>query len=581
MIDITLSPTATLLLTPETTSGERELATVLRFFGVQPTRSTVAQVLANDAPDSPKMALLCSAYAFAGLREALEQISQAEDFWRKRIHSVFVYAGHNPACLEALARALTEDPRYCIRQIPQDAEWLITDQWPQFAGAMSGLRMITGRPTAGLHHDGPYSAATEIISTAAAAGFLKLDRQGVSVFLSTARDVIDIDAQLEAPFDIRTTLLAAAPVVMYVKWAFAESCWHTTQSSACLVIDDPLLTPRYGFLHFQSFLELMMRHGFSTSIAFIPWNCRRSTSKVASLFNESQGRYSLCIHGCDHTGGEFGIRDAGTLACKSRLAAERMKVHEQRTGIKHDPVMVFPQGVFSEAAMSVLKRGNFLGVVNSEVISADPSPRRITIADVWDVAVMTYDNFPIFTRRYVSQGLENFAFDVLLGKPCIIVAHHGDLSGQCRQLLNFIDRLNSLQPPLSWRNLGDLIRRTWRQRKLTSGEVEIEMYGRELWLSNPADEMRRFHVRKREADPAAIGQVEADACLVAWVAREDGIRFELELAPGESRLIRIIYCDVPAMASREESWRERAQVMLRRYLSEIRDNYVTRRPFAS
>ena len=37
---------------------------------------------------------------------------------------------------------------------------------------------------------------------------------------------------------------------------------------------------------------------------------------------------------------------------------------------------------------------------------------------------MTYGAFPIFTRRYAFHGVENFAFDLLLGKPCLIVAHH-------------------------------------------------------------------------------------------------------------------------------------------------------------
>jgi hypothetical protein len=46
-----------------------------------------------------------------------------------------------------------------------------------------------------------------------------------------------------------------------------------------LVIDDPLLKPRYGFLKFLPFLRLMQRHDFATSIAFIPWNWRRSATK--------------------------------------------------------------------------------------------------------------------------------------------------------------------------------------------------------------------------------------------------------------------------------------------------------------
>ena len=52
--------------------------------------------------------------------------------------------------------------------------------------------------------------------------------------------------------------------------------------------------------------------------------------------------------------------------------------------------------------MSALKRTDLIASVNNDIISADPRPRAITISDVWDIAVMRYSNFPIFTRRYPS-----------------------------------------------------------------------------------------------------------------------------------------------------------------------------------
>ena len=52
-----------------------------------------------------------------------------------------------------------------------------------------------------------------------------------------------------------------------------ESAGSRRKLAACLVIDDPLLRPRYGLLNFQHLLNLMSASNFSTSIAFIPWNC--------------------------------------------------------------------------------------------------------------------------------------------------------------------------------------------------------------------------------------------------------------------------------------------------------------------
>ncbi|KAF5407805.1 MAG: hypothetical protein Udaeo2_20730 [Candidatus Udaeobacter sp.] len=87
----------------------------------------------------------------------------------------------------------------------------------------------------------------------------------------------------------------------------------------------------------------MKRHKFSTNIAFIPWNWREALLKL-SMFRKP-GAFSLSVHGCDHTRAEFGSAGQQRLYWKARHL-ERMDRHEAITGISHDPVMVFPQGIF-------------------------------------------------------------------------------------------------------------------------------------------------------------------------------------------------------------------------------------------
>ena len=236
------------------------------------------------------------------------------------------------------------------------------------------------------------------------------------------------------------------------------------------VIDDPLLKPTHGFVDFGKLLSLMKQHNFSTNIAFIPWNWRRSAPGVVRLFRENPKCYSLSVHGCDHTRAEFGSSNQQRLYWKAEQAAERMNRHRSMTGIHHDPVMVFPQGIFSEAGMSVLKHTDLIGAVNNDVVSADPCPRAITISDVWDIAVMGY-SFPLFTRRYPWEGIENFAFDALLGKPAIAVIHHDYCSDHGTRLVNFVKQVNALQCAPTWRNLGDVVRRSCRQREDSRGAV--------------------------------------------------------------------------------------------------------------
>jgi hypothetical protein len=282
---------------------------------------------------------------------------------------------------------------------------------------MSGLQTETNSAETALVFDERKCKATKIISSGSATAFARFEFRSFPIFLSTA-DVIDVDKPLSAAvFDVRTHFLSAVPIVLYVKWAFAETCWQPYETCACLVIDDPPLRPRYGFLNFEHLLGLMERVNFCASIAFIPWNWNRSAQGTVRLFKENPKRFSISIHGCDHTGGEYGSHNRDWLAWKSTQALNRMTRHELKTGLPHDRVMVFPQGMFSGAAMGVLKHIGFIGVVNTEVLSVDAPPRPVTIADYWSVAVMNYNDFPIFTRRYPWAGEANFAFDILLGKP--------------------------------------------------------------------------------------------------------------------------------------------------------------------
>src|SRR5262249_29497630 len=146
-------------------------------------------------------------------------------------------------------------------------------------------------------------------------------------------------------FDIKPYFCSLVPFVMFTLWAFRDVAWQPLETGACLIIDDPLLKPTYGFCDFNVLLALMKRHDFTTNVAFIPWNWRRTSASAAEFFNRESRRFSVSVHGCDHTSSEFGDPSTDWLDCKARLAQTRMRGHQTRTGIVHDSVMVFPQGV--------------------------------------------------------------------------------------------------------------------------------------------------------------------------------------------------------------------------------------------
>jgi hypothetical protein len=569
-----------LLLTGDPSSSDDGRAErLLEFFGVSFQRqSTKDFKLLTSSPIGSNMSyrLVCAAQTFASVIGELQNGSQGATEFARHIHSVFLYSTVDAAASARLASQFCRATISINKGSEDETEWRIADDGGAMFGAIGGLRIHLASATLNTSNlfvvnEGSQSV---LIGAANKVAFLKTTWNDVPVFVSSER-LIDIDAELTTPnFDVRDHFFSAVPVVSYIRWAFTHSSWNAPEANACLVIDDPLLRTRYGFLRFRELLALMKQVRFSTSIAFIPWNWRRSDPNVVQLFKDNPNDYSLCIHGCDHTAGEFGTSNKQQLRAIASEAVRRMSLHEQRTGLAHDRVMVFPQGIFSEQAILELKRANFSAVVNTEVHSNLLRGRKLRISDVWDVAVMSYGDFPIYTRRYPAQGVENLAFDLLLGKPCLVVIHHDFCSDECARLVQFIDQLNALKVPLTWRPLGDVVRRSYRQKELSPDSVEIEMYGTELRVKNRSDQRKRFIIRRRESEPSAVKEIRAELDQIAWNFSEGRIAFEIELQPGESSTVSVEFHDLSGNGQYRENVGYKVKTLLRRYLSEARDNYV-------
>ena len=325
----------------------------------------------------------------------------------------------------------------------------------------------------------------------------------------------------------------------------------------------------------------MRRYGFTTNIAFIPWNWRRTSPADGNFFRNESELFSVSIHGCDHTASEFGTESLEILHSRARLAQIRMRNHEARTGIRHDSIMVFPQGAFSSACPEALKRRGFLAAVNTETVPVDSRNARTRIRDVWDVAIMTYGGFPIFTRRYAFHGLENFAFDLLLGKPCLIVAHHDVFKDGGAGLIELIEKIAALNCRLCWRPLGDVLRRACRRRANGINAEEVEMYGNELMVENVLDQTIEVRVRKRTSQEDLIAKIVCDEKAVSWATEDEHLVFVERIQPHSEKCFRVVYHEQPHAGQVSRSLRFEMAVAARRVLSEFRDVYLSRSDFLS
>jgi hypothetical protein len=401
---------------------------------------------------------------------------------------------------------------------------------------------------------------------------------GVRFYLNSWGGTLDIGALSANHFDIRKYFCEAAPLVCYLKWAFHNRASSGRDTSACLIVDDPPLKRRYGFLDFREALNLMERHNFTTTIAFIPWNWRRTHPHTLSLFQNHPGRFSLVVHGCDHTAAEFAVRSPALLNQMIQTSGQRMDSFQRRTCIKSDRVMVFPQGRFSAETGRVLKLNGFVAAVNTEV-APEGSGNETTIADLWRVAIMKYGTFPIFTRRYLSHGIENFAFDALLGKPCFIAAHHDIFRDRARNLVDFVERLNFLRWNLVWRPLGEAIGRSYTMSYLSDGTSSIRMFANSLVVENTGAEPSKTLILKEEADADCVQAVHVNEVPVECSDRDGYVRVCLTLPAGETANVRVVYRNTLEKLEYRKNSGAKIRVVAKRYLSEFRDNYLSRSDF--
>jgi hypothetical protein len=575
-------PRAIVLSDGDLSTNDHNVGKLLDFFGVSWEIATISQFFANgcrsERLDGGKYCLFASATVMA---EGSQVFSESRDSWlqlAEKASSVYIYGFQETDSCKRLLKLLTSDRDASIRHLDSTPTAIsVTSEFPEMCGPLLGLR-VSVTPTEvdqvlDLHGEG--KAFHRIISTNDGEVFAKVTHEGLPFYLSACRDTIDIDTPSPKPFDVKTFFCSAVPITLYLKWALDDVCWKSVETRACLIVDDPPLKPRYGFLRFRRALELMDQHDFTMSVAFIPWNRRRTNSEVVDLFKNRADRFSLSIHGCDHTASEFAASSSAELNAKTKVASQRMNCLYQTTSLAHDRIMVFPQGEFSTATGRVLKLNGFVAAANTEVTPSKQSGSDTTVADLWDVAINKYGTFPIFTRRYLTHGIENFAFDILLGKPCLMVAHHQEFKDDGHDLIEFIDKLNSLPCKLVWGSLGDVISHSYRTRCEPDGRSIIQMYGNHMFAENPATEARTIEFIKEESDPDCLSAVMVNQETTRWICEGGYLRFSVTTQPKETAEIRVIYVDKLGKSSYPEDIGYKVKTSLRRYLSETRDHYFS------
>lgn len=419
-------------------------------------------------------------------------------------------------------------------------------------------------------HNAPFA----VIRIAERPFFACVMQRSCRVLLLACRDVADLDesvAEGNSPLPWFSRLI---PFLMVLKWASGDWCWRSDTPSACFVLDDPLLRPKYGFVEFVKLLELMESRRFCTSLAFIPWNWRRSSPKIAKLFNDFPHRYSMCIHGCDHTANEFGTGDKNLMRMKAKLALDRMESHRQVSAVHYDDVMVFPQGVFTTSAMEALDATGYLAAVNSTPYPIDSFAHKLTLRDLLDVAITCFSGIPLFLRHYPND-LSGLAFDLFLGKPALLVEHHDYFREGYVQLGEAVCRVNALDRGICWGSLGDICSGTCMKKTEVDGSVHVRFYTKRFRLHNDKESAQRYVLSRRICHGEVPPTVTINQCQAVWRQIGDYIEIPLLLEAGQVAETRLHFGHLRDIKSpRRQARLYDAKVFLRRHLCEFRDNHI-------
>lgn len=407
-----------------------------------------------------------------------------------------------------------------------------------------------------------------------------MKREQAKVFFLASADVLDVSLEIgDKPLSAYFSRFV--PYAMALRSIFGEHSWRPSGHYASFIIDDPLLRPTYGYFAFEPLLNLMREFNFATTVAFIPHNYRRNSTRVLRMFHENRDRLAICFHGNDHTSAELASTDVLRLNTMMRIAEARMDAHADATGVRCPRVMVFPQEKFSVECMQVLKSRNFVAAVN-----AGPHPAgcraALTIGEFAQPAILRYGNFPLFLRHYVGYlKREDIAFNLFFGRPVLIVEHH-DIFRRVEALIDAVLMINKIAPDIQWVSLETAVINSALRRRTTDGVYHLRAYSGTVRVANDQTVPRPVLVEwKHSAQCPRVEQVlQNRRPSHSYEIDDSGIRLCGVLGPRNCQTFSVLYRNgYSSLGSLGLWWNTKAY--LRRRLCELRDNRVSKNQFAS
>jgi hypothetical protein len=474
---------------------------------------------------------------------------------------------------DAVARALRTGTGGRVRGVShvhgEAVKYAVASGPPDYCDALSGVTIgpLCAPRDLTLECDGESDDLETLVSAGGLPLFVRVQVGRTAVFVLGSAPSALSSGPGQAPNALPFSQVI--PIIMLVRGLFPDASWHPSGRFASLIIDDPPLRQRFGYLDYPRLLGAMDRVGFSTTIAFIPRNRRRTDRRTAALIARRPDRFSVCVHGCDHTRAEFGAADPPALHAASARARLEMDTLRRDHGVEYDRVMVFPHSVFSREGMKALEEQRFSAAVNT-VPRAFDDEQPLALDERTDVVVRRYGDLPLFQRRH-PDAMGDFALDLFLGRPALIAAHPPDFKEGYDRVSHLAAELSSLDTDVTWTGLGDIGRRLYLVRRAGPSRVHVVSTTDQIVLENPFATRQTFLIARSDR-ASTVDAVRSSGGSVPFRRLGEHVFFRVELQPGCEQAVEIERALGPEPVFEVPPLVQRIRVVLRRGLSDFRDN---------
>jgi len=367
------------------------------------------------------------------------------------------------------------------------------------------------------------------------------------------------DKQMYTLYDI-DNLSALVPMMMFIKYALGNECWHNNNDYENLTIDDPSLSDSFHeSLVYSDLLDKMRIYNFHTTIGFSARNWNDSQEGVVELFLQNPDLFSLVIHGNNHDGyefykysvqkgDEFEARPIDEQESDIIFALFQMELHKKITGIPFSRIMIFPYGISPEDTLLLLKKYNFNATINAQDIPLDAIKGTNYDYNMYQ-AIMNYANFPVIKRNPLNQDSVSVAvFNAFIDKPILYYTHVGE---DFKDTIDLTQQVNEYGFDIQWRSLDFILKHLYLEKLNDDDSIDLKIYGNDLVVANESNVKRTYHIKKEEKSNVPIKKVTVNGenynyrivddilCLDIGISAESIA--ELKIIYGQGSLLESIY----------------------------------------